>query len=58
MASTSTALCPGPTRTEFGDVAGFGGSRLFERLAMESPEVVEAGLRDSIETSRWSSRAV
>ncbi len=39
-----TALCPGPTRTEFGDVAGFGGSRLFERLAMESPEVVEAGL--------------
>ena len=39
-----TALCPGPTRTEFGEVAGFGGSSLFERLAMESPEVVEAGL--------------
>jgi short-subunit dehydrogenase len=40
-----TALCPGPTRTEFGEVAGFGGSSLFERVAMESPEVVEAGLR-------------
>jgi short-subunit dehydrogenase len=40
-----SALCPGPTRTEFGDVAGFGGSRLFERVAMESPEVVEAGLK-------------
>ena len=40
-----TALCPGPTRTEFGEVAGFGGSRLFERVAMESPEVVEAGLK-------------
>ena len=39
-----TALCPGPTRTEFGEVAGFGGSRLFERVAMESPAVVEAGL--------------
>jgi short-subunit dehydrogenase len=38
-------LCPGPTRTEFGEVAGFGGSSLFERVAMESPEVVEAGLR-------------
>ena len=40
-----TALCPGPTRTEFGEVAGFGGSRLFERVAMESPEVVKVGLK-------------
>ena len=40
-----TALCPGPTRTEFGDVAGFGGSSCSSALAMESPEVVEAGLR-------------
>jgi short-subunit dehydrogenase len=40
-----TCLCPGPTRTEFGDVAGFGGSGLFDRVAMESPEVVEAGLK-------------
>ena len=40
-----TCLCPGPTRTEFGEVAGFGGSGLFERVAMESPRVVEVGLK-------------
>jgi short-subunit dehydrogenase len=40
-----TCLCPGPTRTEFGEVAGFGGNGLFDRVAMESPEVVEAGLK-------------
>jgi uncharacterized protein len=39
-----SCLCPGPTRTEFGEVAGFGGSATFERVAMEAPEVVEAGL--------------
>jgi hypothetical protein len=39
-----TCLCPGPTRTEFGAVAGFGGSGMFERVAMESPAVVAAGL--------------
>lgn len=39
-----SALCPGPTRTEFGEVAGFGGNGLFDRVAMESPEVVAAGL--------------
>ena len=39
-----TCLCPGPTRTEFGVVAGFGGNGLFDRVAMESPEVVKAGL--------------
>jgi short-subunit dehydrogenase len=39
-----TCLCPGPTRTEFGDVAGFGGNGLFDRVAMESPQVVKAGL--------------
>ena len=32
-----SCLCPGPTRTEFGDVAGFGGNGLFDRVAMESP---------------------
>ena len=37
-------LCPGPTRTEFGEVAGFHGSGLFDRVAMGAPEVVEAGL--------------
>ena len=40
-----TCLCPGPTRTEFGEVAGFGGSGLFERVARESPRVVEIGLK-------------
>jgi short-subunit dehydrogenase len=39
-----TCLCPGPTRTEFGEVAGFGGNGLFDRVAMNAPEVVEAGL--------------
>jgi uncharacterized protein len=39
-----SCLCPGPTRTEFGEVAGFGGNATFDRVAMESPEVVEAGL--------------
>ena len=39
-----SCLCPGPTRTEFGEVAGFGGSGMFDRVAMDSPEVVEAGL--------------
>jgi len=39
-----TSLCPGPTRTEFGDVAGFGGNGMFDRVAMESPAVVKAGL--------------
>ena len=39
-----SCLCPGPTRTEFGDVAGFGGNGLFDRVAMESPDVVAAGL--------------
>ena len=40
-----TCLCPGPTRTEFGDVAGFGGNAMFDRVAMDSPEVVSAGLQ-------------
>ena len=39
-----TCLCPGPTHTEFGEVAGFGGNGLFDRLAMEPVEVVQAGL--------------
>jgi hypothetical protein len=39
-----SCLCPGPTRTEFGEVAGFGGSSLFDKAAMEAPEVVAAGL--------------
>ncbi len=39
-----SCLCPGPTRTEFGDVAGFGGNGLFDYLAMTAADVVEAGL--------------
>ena len=41
-----SCLCPGPTRTEFGEVAGFGGNGLFDRVAMNAPEVVEAGLHE------------
>ena len=41
---TVTCLCPGPTKTEFGDVAGFGGNGMFDKLAMEAGPVVEAGL--------------
>ena len=40
-----SCLCPGPTRTEFGDVAGFGGNGMFDRVAMNAREVVEKGLR-------------
>jgi short-subunit dehydrogenase len=40
-----TCLCPGPTRTEFGEVAGFGGNGMFDRVAMEAPAVVAAGLK-------------
>jgi short-subunit dehydrogenase len=39
-----SCLCPGPTRTEFGEVAGFGGNGAFDRLAIGAAEVVEIGL--------------
>jgi short-subunit dehydrogenase len=39
-----SALCPGPTRTEFGEVAGFETLGQFDRLAMEAGPVVKAGL--------------
>jgi short-subunit dehydrogenase len=39
-----SCLCPGPTRTEFGAVAGFKGSAVYDRVVMQPPEVVEAGL--------------
>jgi hypothetical protein len=38
------ALCPGPTRTEFADVAGMGDSELFKRFAASSDTVVRDGL--------------
>jgi short-subunit dehydrogenase len=39
-----SCLCPGPTRTEFGEVAGFSGNGLFDRVAMSAPAVVTTGL--------------
>jgi short-subunit dehydrogenase len=39
-----TALCPGPTRTEFGEVAGFAGTKMIGRLSMDARPVVRAGL--------------
>jgi hypothetical protein len=38
-----SALCPGPTRTEFGEVAGFTGAG-FDRFAADAASVVAAGL--------------
>ena len=40
-----SCLCPGPTRTEFGHVAGFGGNGMFDHVAMDAPAVVRAGLK-------------
>jgi len=39
-----SALCPGPTRTEFGEVAGFGKDSRFDRMSMSAGEVVRQGL--------------
>jgi short-subunit dehydrogenase len=39
-----TALCPGPTATEFGEVAGWGGHPLIDKLSATSPDVVRAGI--------------
>ena len=41
---TVTALCPGPTATEFGEVAGWGGHPLVDQLSARSEDVVRAGL--------------
>lgn len=53
-----TCLCPGPTRTEFGEVAGFGGNGLFDKVAMNATEVVETGLKalssnDAVVVAGW-----
>ena len=40
-----TALCPGPTKTEFGDVAGFKGNGAFDKMSARSEEVVAIGLK-------------
>ena len=56
-----SCLCPGPTRTEFGDVAGFGGNGLFDRVAMTAAEVVETGLKgldsnDAVVVAGWMNK--
>ena len=40
-----TALCPGPTRTEFGAVAGFKGNGAFDKISARSEDVVAMGLK-------------
>lgn len=42
---TVSALCPGPTATEFGQVAGFGGHPVVDKMFMTSPDVVRIGLQ-------------
>ncbi len=39
-----SALCPGPTKTEFGDIAGFSGNGAFNRMSASSASVVRIGL--------------
>ena len=39
-----TALCPGPTATEFGEVAGWGGNGVIDKLSATSADVVRAGI--------------
>jgi len=46
-----TCLCPGPTRTEFGDVAGIKTLGQFDRLAMDAGPVVRAAL-EGLEANR------
>ena len=40
-----TALCPGPTKTEFGEVAGFKGNGAFDKMSARSEDVVAMGLK-------------
>ena len=40
-----TALCPGPTKTEFGDVAGFKANGGFDKISARSEDVVAMGLK-------------
>ena len=39
-----SALCPGPTKTEFGEIAGFSGSNTFARISASSSHVARVGL--------------
>ena len=40
-----TALCPGPTKTEFGDVAGFKANGAFDKISARPENVVAMGLK-------------
>ena len=40
-----SCLCPGPTATEFGDVAGFKAKGMFDKVSMAADRVVEIGLK-------------
>lgn len=40
-----TALCPGPTRTEFAGIAGMGSSGFFEKNAADAESVVRDGMK-------------
>jgi len=40
-----TALCPGPTKTEFGAVAGFKANGGFDKISARSQDVVAMGLK-------------
>jgi short-subunit dehydrogenase len=46
-----SALCPGPTRTEFGDVAGFPNKAGLKRVSMAAEPVVRKGLA-ALESNR------
>jgi short-subunit dehydrogenase len=46
-----SALCPGPTRTEFGDVAGFPDKAALHRVSMDAEPVVRKGLA-ALESNR------
>ena len=39
-----SALCPGPTKTEFGEIAGFSGNSAFNRISASGASVVRIGL--------------
>jgi short-subunit dehydrogenase len=39
-----SCLCPGPTATEFGEVAGFKGKGMFDKVSMSAEHVVKIGL--------------
>ncbi|MDQ3075394.1 MAG: SDR family oxidoreductase [Pseudomonadota bacterium] len=41
---TVTALCPGPTATEFGAVAGWGGNAIVDKFSARSADVARAGI--------------